>query len=40
MPRLLAALAVGVLCGAALAGGRPDKVLAELQEPQRRHVPS
>ncbi len=40
IPRLLAALALGVLCGAAVAGGRPDKVLAELQEPQRRHVPS
>jgi len=37
--RGLAALALGALCGAALAGGRPDKVLAELQQAHRQHVP-
>ncbi len=39
IPRLLATIALGVLCGTALAGGRPDKVLAELQQPSRQHTP-
>jgi len=37
-PRVLAALALGVLCGTAAAGGRPDLVLSELQQPQRHYV--
>ena len=40
IPRMLAAVALSVLCGTALAGGRPDKVLAELQQPHRQHVPA
>jgi subtilisin family serine protease len=38
LPGMLAALTLGALCGTAFAGGRPDKVLAELQEPHRHHV--
>jgi subtilisin family serine protease len=37
---MLATLALGLLCSTGFAGGRPDKVLAELQEPQRHHVPA
>jgi len=37
-PRVLAALALGVLCGTAVAGGRPDVVLSELQQPHRQYV--
>ena len=37
-PRVLAALALGVLCGTAAAGGRPDIVLSELQQPHRHYV--
>lgn len=39
--RTVAALALGILCGgAAIAGGRPDIVLAELQQSHRQYVPS
>jgi subtilisin family serine protease len=36
----LTAVAFGVLCATAQAGGRPDIVLAELKQPHRQHVPS
>lgn len=40
IPRFLTTVAIGLLCGSALAGGRPDTVLAELKEPHRLHVPA
>ena len=40
IPQITLAVAFSALCGSAVAGGRPDLVLSELQESHRLRVPS
>lgn len=39
-PSVLMAVALGVLCATAQAGGRPETVLAELKQAHRQHLPA